>query len=323
MMRKFLQAKLPADSNDLKKVAVIATVITCSLLVLIGIYGIESYGIALFVMVPLLMGMMPVSLYGMKRSVTKRIAFRLAAATLGIGLLVLLIFAIEGIICVLMSLPILFFMIWVGSLIGYIIITKSMNSATAANLLLVISIPLMSFTEREYHSRITAVVTTIIIDAPAEIVWKNIVEFPLLDEPTEWIFKAGISYPVNATIDGSGVGAIRYCNFNTGSFVEPITQWEDNHLLAFDVKEQPLPMKELSPYDIDAPHLHDFFVSRRGQFKLTAMPDGRTLLEGTTWYTHDIRPYFYWQIWSDFIVHSIHGRVLKHIKKTSELEMKK
>jgi hypothetical protein len=150
------------------------------------------------------------------------------------------------------------------------------------------------------------------------VVWKNVVEFPQLNEPTELLFKTGIAYPIDATIKGTGVGAVRHCNFTTGSFVEPITVWDEPRVLQFDVIEQPEPMKELSFWDIEAPHLHDYFVSKRGQFKLTALPNGRTLLEGTTWYYHHIKPAFYWQIWSDYIIHEIHGRVLAHIKTNAE-----
>jgi phosphoribosylformylglycinamidine (FGAM) synthase-like enzyme len=45
-------------------------------------------------------------------------------------------------------------------------------------------------------------------------------------------------------------------------------------------------------------------------------------LEGTTWYYHNIRPTFYWQLWSDHIIHKIHERVLTHIKTNAENEEK-
>jgi len=44
------------------------------------------------------------------------------------------------------------------------------------------------------------------------------------------------------------------------------------------------------------------------------------LLEGTTWYYHNIKPAAYWQLWSDYIIHKIHVRVLNHIKFNSENE---
>jgi hypothetical protein len=140
-----------------------------------------------------------------------------------------------------------------------------------------------------------------------------------LAEPSEFIFKTGIAYPTNATITGQGVGAVRHCNFSTGSFVEPITIWNEPNLLQFDVVDQPEPMKELSPYDIHPNHLHGYWVSKKGQFKLNRLANGHTLLEGTTWYVNRIKPGFYWTLWSDYIVHSIHERVLEHIKTESEM----
>ena len=140
-----------------------------------------------------------------------------------------------------------------------------------------------------------------------------------LKPPTELLFKTGVAYPIRARLVGTGVGAIRYCEFSTGAFVEPITTWNENELLEFSVEEQPLPMREVSPYgELDTTHLHDYFVSRKGQFKLTKLENGDTLLEGTTWYFHKIKPEFYWHFWTEQIVHTIHQRVLNHIKEESE-----
>ncbi|MEB0248939.1 hypothetical protein QN344_02270, partial [Mucilaginibacter sp. 5B2] len=106
--------------------------------------------------------------------------------------------------------------------------------------------------------------------------------------------------------------------FSTGSFVEPITVWQQPHLLKFDVVEQPETMKEISLYDLHPNHLHGYFVSKNGQFNITKLKDGSTLLEGTTWYSNRIKPVIYWNIWCDFIIHKIHERVLAHIKAEAE-----
>jgi hypothetical protein len=186
---------------------------------------------------------------------------------------------------------------------------------------LTLLIPLTGFVEKNVETEennIIAVTTSVKINASRETVWRNVIVFPELSAPTELLFKAGIAYPINATIDGQGIGAIRYCNFTTGSFVEPITKWDAPNLLSFDVLESPQPMKELSFWDIDAPHLHDYFISKKGQFKLIKLSENETMLEGTTWYYNKIKPNFYWNLWSDYIVHEIHNRVLTHIKQTSE-----
>ena len=78
-------------------------------------------------------------------------------------------------------------------------------------------------------------------------------------------------------------------------------------------------MNELSPYpSLHPPHLDGFFRSRHGQFLLTALPDGRTQLDGTTWYDQNLWPNRYWRVWSDYLVHRIHLRVLEHIKAEAE-----
>ena len=321
-MKEQIENILPTDDKKRKWISVGLTVIISGLLTIWGIYGIGQYGIALFILTPLLIGAGSTILYGLKKEITKKEAWQIGFLTLGIFTAGLLVFAIEGVICIAMAAPIGLLLTWVGSLIGYAIVNKTPNNAPTTMLILIGIIPTMAFIEKDNEPTLTSVVTSIEINADPQTVWKNVVEFPQLDEPTEFIFKTGIAYPINAKIEGTGVGAVRHCNFTTGSFVEPITVWDEPRLLKFDVVEQPEPMKELSFWDIDAPHLHDYFVSKQGQFKLTELPNGNTLLEGTTWYYHNIRPTFYWQIWSDHIIHNIHERVMTHKKRNAENEKK-
>ena len=75
----------------------------------------------------------------------------------------------------------------------------------------------------------------------------------------------------------------------------------------------------MTPYGhIEPRHLHGYFVSEQGQFLLTPLPNGGTSVEGTTWYRDAIWPVAYWRLWSDYVIHRIHLRVLKHIKQAAE-----
>lgn len=319
-MNQMMGKLLPTDNKKRKLLSVSITVIIAGLLTLWGIYGIGQYGIALFILTPIFIGSGSTILYGLNNGISKREAWLIARVTLAIFTIGLLVFAIEGLICIAMAAPFGLLLTWVGSMIGYAVLNRAPQKAPSAILILFCIIPTTAFVEKEIAPTLTSVVTSIEIDAPPKVVWENVVEFPQLKEPTEFIFKTGIAYPINARIEGAGVGAVRHCNFTTGSFVEPITVWNESKLLKFDVVEQPAPMKEISFWDIDAPHLHDYFVSKKGQFKLIAMPNNKTLLEGTTWYYHNIKPAIYWQLWSDYIIHKIHIRVLNHIKFNSENE---
>jgi hypothetical protein len=282
----------------------------------------RDYAFGLFIWLPLVLGATSTLILAYKNSVPRKELRNNSYWTLLIFCVGLLAFAWEGIICLAMAAPIGFLFTYLGFLIGHGLSKSKLNNSTPTTIiLLMLSVPsLMAFEDNiKTSDDIRSVTTSIEINASPETVWKNVVAFPQLKDPTEFIFKTGISYPINATISGQGVGAVRHCNFSTGSFVEPITVWDEPKLLKFSVDEQPEPMKEISPYDIHPTHLHGYWVSKQGQFKLTALPKGHTLLEGTTWYVNKIKPNIYWTIWGDYIVHKIHHRVLEHIKTQAEL----
>ena len=282
----------------------------------------RDYTYGLFVWLPLVLGATSTLILAYKNPTARKTLRNNAYLTLLIFCLGLLFFAWEGIICLLMAAPIGFMFTYFGFLVGHSLSKSKMNNSTpTVIILLMLSVPsLMAFEDSiKTSDDLRSVTTSIEINASPEIVWKNVIAFPRLKDPTEFIFKTGIAYPINATINGQGVGAVRHCNFSTGSFVEPITTWYEPKLLKFSVDQQPEPMKEISPYNIHPTHLHGYWVSKQGQFKLIALPNGHTLLEGTTWYVNKIKPNIYWTTWSDYIVHKIHQRVLEHIKTQAEL----
>jgi hypothetical protein len=163
--------------------------------------------------------------------------------------------------------------------------------------------------------------SAMVIDAPADRIWPHVVAFGPIAEPTDLLSRAGIAYPRDVRIDGAGVGAIRYCVFSTGTFVEKVTVWEPGRRLTFDVTASPPPLRELSPYrDVHPAHLDGYLRSRRGEFRLIPLSGGRTRVEGSSWYELEMAPEGYWQLFSDALIHRIHRRVFDHIKSEVERE---
>lgn len=308
--------------NNIKAISIIVTLLVIAILGFISITFLKKYGWLIFFFIPSLIGFLPAFISSTQKEITKKEAFNLGFSTLGCAFLGLIIFALEGFICILMAAPLAALLTWLGSYIAFAIQkNRTVNPTNTAVLLLLASIGLMSFDLINEPKGLIAVKTTIVVHSTIDEVWQNVVTFDKIEEPTDWIFKTGIAYPTDATIQGVGVGAVRYCNFTTGSFVEPITTWNEPNLLQFDVKEQPIPMNEFNPFwEVHPPHLDGYFKSYKGQFKLTKLGENSTELEGTTWYQVDIHPEIYWKTWSNFIVHKIHLRVLNHIKKEAEKE---
>ena len=244
----------------------------------------------------------------------------LTVVVVGAGLL---LFAFEGVISLIIPAPIAIAVSTMGGEMVYAVQKtfwwrrQSPNVCCAAVLVL----PLVMGLEYTVPPPLPllAVKSSVVINAPPEKVWKNVVAFSELPPPREMIFRCGVAYPIRAEIHGKGVGAVRYCNFSTGPFIEPIQVWDEPRLLKFSATQNPEPLQEWTPYrEIHPPHLDGYLESRGGQFRLVPLEGNRTLLEGTTWYYHHLWPADYWQVWSDHIIHTIHLRVLNHVKQLSE-----
>lgn len=281
----------------------------------------EQYGWSLFLGLPILVSFLSSLSLCYKRRVAYSSAYGVACASIiALGGLIL-VFALDGLVCLLMALPLALLLALIGTALGRWAgnALDKKGSASIASLLAVAFPLLVSFEHATAPAPVIRQVTTsVMIDAPIEKVWQTVIAFPEITEAPQGIFRWGIAYPLRAHIEGQGVGAIRYCTFSTGDFVEPITEWSAPHLLCFNVTSSPLPMKELTIYkDLHAPHLHGHMESKKGQFLLTQEGD-KVRLEGTTWYTHSIAPEFYWGLISDEIIHRIHLRVLNHIKYHTE-----
>jgi hypothetical protein len=320
---RWLDSVIPESSLGSALVGALLCVVTGIPLVLISVHGLELYGFTIFVGLPFAVGLIPTVVYTYHRR--RGFWACVGVSLMAVGMLgsTIFFFAIEGLVCLLMAAPLVLVEVFVGALIGFALQGVLHDGRRGEHVLLVllVSLPLLMGFEHlsEDQPPLIPVATTIEVDAPAAVVWEHVVTFSELPEPVDPVFRIGIAYPTDATIEGEGVGAVRHCNFTTGSFVEPITVWDEPNRLAFDVTAHPPAMEEWSLYDeIDAPHVDGFFESERGEFTLEALPDGRTRLTGTTWYRHRIWPVAYWQVFSDEIIHRIHLRVLRHIQQTAE-----
>ena len=259
----------------------------------VGVSTIQSYGGWLFIVTPFAVGASTAYLYNRGRQVTPGETVSLVLMTALMAGITLFLVALEGAICLVMAMPLAIPLALLGGMVGRWAATSDPRQTSPAMFML-LALPLTAAIEPASGHVMHEVRSSVIIDAAPDAVWPHVVAFREIPDPTDWVFRAGVAYPVRARIDGSGVGAVRYCVFSTGSFIEPITQWEPGRRLSFDVVDSPAPMNELSLYrHVSPPHLHGYLRPKRGEFRFIGLADGRTRLEGSTWYEIEMAPEAY------------------------------
>lgn len=272
-----------------------------------------TYGWTLFVMLPSIAGALGTWSW---QPPTIRRTVEVTAIIGAIECSLFLVLGVEGLICVVMAIPILIPLTIVGGLLAYWARTLTNPKQPAALGLL---LPMTLLFDINATPPVYSVTTSMIVNATPEQVWPNIVAFPDIAAQPDWILSTGVAYPIRTRIEGSGVGAARMCDLSTGTVEERVAIWDQPRLLRFTVTATPPAMRETGLYGPIYPkHLNGYYVGKQGQFQLTPLPGGRTLIVGTSWYQHGLWPAEYWRWWSDTVVHHVHQRVLEHIRQLSE-----
>ena len=315
---------IPADPRHAMGTAVVVSALLGIGLVLVGIYFIRRYGWALFVVTPFVMGFVSASLVSLHRESTMprcALASLLAVVTAGLGFLFM---GVEGLICLLMAIPVAVPAAWIGAAAAFLLQRARRHAVPTALAMVLCAAPLVLAAEPGLLDAPApyTVRTAIEIEASPVAVWAHLVEFVPITAPLEtWFFRAGVSYPISARLTGRGVGARRICEFSTGPFVETIRRWDEGRELMFTVDEAPPVLRELTPYEhVDSPHLQGFFLPESADFRLVTLAGGRTRLEGTSVYRNRMWPSTYWRLWSDAIVRRVHRRVFGHVKQLAETD---
>jgi hypothetical protein len=323
MLRPTRVSFVPESALGSAAVSLLFTLPPGLAIVYFGTHIMQNYGWGIFVALPFTMGFAAALIYGLSKPRSFGGCVEVACLSVAILGLALVAFVMEGVICLAMALPLALPLAWFGGACAYPLQRSRWfpNTSPAVLSALLLVVPGIQGAEHlaSPPPPVFVVRSSIDIQAPPEQVWKQVVAFTQIPPPTEWIFRAGLAYPIRAEIYGTGTGAERHCVFSTGAFVEPIQIWDEPRILKFSVTSNPPPMQEWTLYShVEPPHLHGYLVSEGGQFLLTPLPNGGTRLEGTTWYQHGLWPAQYWRVWSNAVIHRIHMRVLRHIRDEAE-----
>ncbi|MDB5120712.1 MAG: hypothetical protein JWN56_1930 [Sphingobacteriales bacterium] len=226
-------------------------------------------------------------------------------ALIGIGLSAIILK--EGAICLLIVSPLIFGFMITGAFTGRAMFKKNNQNLNVSILsLLFVLFIADSLSVHQYENLVS---DEIVINAPPEKVWKNVVAFEKIKEKNKfWLFQAGMPAPMATTVEGYYKGAGRKCIFSNGYiFDEKIVTYSPNHDLTFDIIGQPKDPEIMGHIDII-----------RGQFLLKDNGNGTTTVIGNSWYKLYVFPVWYYDIWAKSITRNVHLRVMDHIKALSE-----
>jgi len=245
--------------------------------------------------------------------------FRVFAPWIPCLLVVLAAFVIawEGLICIVLALPIMLFF---SSLGGLFTVTAASESGATLPIILLLPYVVMPLEHGRVAPReIVETTTETTISAPANVVWRHVVSVDSIrpDEERPALFTAiGFPRPISATLSHEGVGGIRDATFQGGiHFVETVTRWEPERAIGFTIRAQPVPASTLDPHvTIGGP----YFDVLTGTYELYPLSNGkvRLVLHSQHRVSTEFNLYAGW--WSDRIMRSIQDNILDVIQRRCE-----
>ena len=299
--------------------AMIAGMVFTVFAVTVGALVFRLYGWGLFVLTPILIGVIAGYLVNRDGDVGGEQTAFIASAAILLGGIALLATALEGMICLLMAAPLVMGMSVAGSLIGRGLAQDGKRSGRPVAMSVAV-LPLAFALEAAFPPQMLIHTEQVeVIAAPPAAVWAALIDEGEISQPPPLVFRLGVAYPLRSEIDGAGVGAVRRGVFSTGVALEEITAWTPCKTLAFVVRQDPPAMRELSPYEhVHAPHVAGYFRTLETRFDLQPLAGGRTRLTERTNHSLRLDPALYWLPMARWMIDANNARVMAHVRALAE-----
>ncbi len=256
-----------------------------------------------------------------ERSLVRALFFPNAPALTSLFFALLL--AWEGVICILLWLPLFMVMSSLGGFVGYLVVRFWKDKSGRAAVGIVVLLPFgASFPESriEAPQQVRRVETTIAIAGPPEVVWNEIVRVPAIGEDEHsfaWSHLIGFPRPIAAESSGTGVGSVREASFERGVvFHEKVTEFVPNERLSFTIHadKNQIPAKALDEHvTVGGP----FFDVLSGTYEIQK-DGGGVVLHLSSEHRLSTRFNFYASAWTDFIMRDTQAYILRIVKKRAE-----
>jgi hypothetical protein len=244
------------------------------------------------------------------------------------GITLTYLFNLEGLICIVFALPIALVFSSLGGVAAWQQARIRRNEKRGFTTACVAVLPLLLApleTQIKPPVEYRTVETEIRIHAQESIVWKNIERVrPIApaELPRTWAHAIGFPRPVEATLSFEGEGGVRHASFEHGLvFIETVTQWNPDHLLAFSIKAdtEHIPRTTLDEHvTIGGP----YFDVLDGEYRIEPLPTGEVLLHLSSRERLSTDFNGYAGLWSDAVMKALQESILEVIKNRCEASLR-
>lgn len=315
-------AEMTARASASKSFQVVAGTLSGVLIIILAVavstLFFRAYGWGLFVLTPFVVGITTGFLVNRRELQGMRTTSGLVLLSAALGCFGLILFALEGLICLILASPLAAVAAIGGGALGRR--AARIGKDPMGPVYCLALLPAMFAVDAVYPPAVMMMTDeSIMIEAPAPRVWQAVTSDEPIREPATLVGRLGLAYPQRAHFSGRAVGADRIGHFSTGIAREKITDWIEGRLLGFVVISQPPAIREMTPYQgIHTPHIDGYFETGETQFRLDPLPGRRTRLTVRAVHRLRIDPVMYWEPIAQWAARSNARRVLRDLKAKAE-----
>ncbi len=270
-------------------------------------YDMVGYGISFFVFLPFLLG------YILGKSTIKNISLAGLIFSVFTFFSLLITGKLEGMVCILMAMPLIFVSIALGYLVKLLISRFVPNEDDdlldsnhfKSSILPFLAFAVMGVAEKKLTENSTAVIrveSEIILPFSALEVYETIKSVDTLDAEKPFLMQLDLPVPMKCILEEEKVGGLRTCYFEGGQIVERVTALEKGKLLQMDVISYELTGREWLGFE-------------EAIYTFETLTDGRCKMVRITTYTSVLYPRWYWQPLEKIGIEQEHDYVFSNLKK--------
>jgi hypothetical protein len=220
----------------------------------------------------------------------------------------LISFGLEGYICVLMVLPLILPLIFLGSILTHL--AKRYNKIKSTEKLRVLILPLFIFL-------LGAPIENLIVKNKKELIEiKSEIVFPYSNKQVydaiksvdtviatkTYLMSIGLPVPQKCLLEKEEVGGIRTCYFSGGKIVEKITQLEKEKVLKMDVISYELTGRKWLGF-------------KEATYTFDSLGTNKCKMTRITSYTSELKPRVYWEPFEQLGIEQEHQYIFDHLNK--------